>query len=261
MLASRQYKRRKIETELTGVHPFITVDSDMIQVVFARNPIRLSDFEDGEREDVARIMYNIEGERFDLYPETEGLADHGRVLPIDCFSMARREHDMTLKQFFQKVIRNVDNFCNNFTLLGVMIDITHGLSNRFCAKCVLLGDSGVSAKVDKRLFVDLDECDGYDFGLTYNLFVYIDHNLEAKIVKSRHMKEMAILKHMFSTDLLERDYISLTRPKTWPVVSRGAICHLGVCYSVPQNEAEYDVSLNYVSFPLLYVNPGEWITL
>lgn len=89
MLAGREYERNKIETDLTGVHPFVTVNSDPVQVVFARNPIRLSEFKDIEKDDVAKIMYNIEGERFDLYPETEGLADHGRVLPIDCFSLNR----------------------------------------------------------------------------------------------------------------------------------------------------------------------------
>jgi len=261
--------------DVKGVEPFVLRDTDIVQIIFARNPIRSDAYTDADtRETLTEVARLVGDEPAGLYA-FDNIPDYGRAVPMSCLM---RRPDV-LKKYFECVAKTIDEFCKQFVVLGFGWDLIPQGDQTFTIRYVSRGNmKGVSkvAKVHRSMFTDLDRnasgCDDDDEddtnGMAYQLYLFVNHDMTFEVIKSRKVDERGILrrkkpKTFCQVEMLNINVGAALHPEThvdslWSP-SWGGVCRLGYCHAVAQGEPEYDVHGDNILFPLLYNDIGKWV--
>lgn len=304
----------RIQADIKGGHPFVTTNTKPFQVFLARQ--RLNTRADTScNVDVAFINFTrFIGDEFAtllLDSSDQDTLDYSRAVPLDSLffldptlnlhheTIYRRENHRDLALYAHHRLKNVDDFCREFQILGTSTDVPPlCYENATTAvRCTLKGSasevglvqSQANPRVVAEAFCDLDGPDHHTSGMAYSLYLFVgattlQNKFKIRVVKSRLLQESAILAHM-RKELINHTHVSMTDNESvfdkhtlnwqlgftqWPekVISQsrtpsyGAVCRIGYCTPVSDGNPEYDecTDCRFVGFPSLIIDVGHWIT-
>jgi len=270
------------QADVKGVDPFVTRDTDPIQVLFSRPPINSQQvkYSEDEQHALAHIARNI-GDEHDRFFQMSNVVEYGRAVPMSCF--LPWPTDGLIGRYLKCTVNSVDDFCRQFQPIGFSWDAVYHGDESYTIKYVLRGNlknatyyTDKIARVPKECFIDLDDgaCENDEDGMAYQLFLFVGYRdaktLSLKIIKSRKLDEWSILNYMQPITFGHVDdfigSLKMIQDPARPInvgmldtPAWGGICKLGFCYPVAQGDAEYDVTRESVSFPLLYIDIRPWV--
>lgn len=304
----------RIQADIKGGNPFVTANTKPFQIFLARQ--RLNTRADAScTVDVPLINFaRLIGDEFDtllLDSSDQDALDYSRAVPLDRLffldptlkahhdAVYRRQTPADLMVYAKRRLKNVDDFCREFQILGTATEVPSlCYENATTAvRCTLKGSAGevgviqtqASTKVAASAFRDLDGPTHHTSGMAYSLYLYIgaaiaEHMFKIRVVKSRLLQESAILAHM-RKELLTEAHVSAANSTpvfdkhvlNWQLTygaephnaisnlrtpSYGAVCRIGYCTPVSEGSPEYDACTDcqFIGFPSLMVDVGHWVT-